>query len=94
MMESDPRLRMNLISSADPEAVPGSAFVEAHIGVNRNPGSKTEAFDPVIDKGFGKQGGIALYKYCYIDFGSGTDVAQVLLITAKELPNFIRSIRR
>ena len=77
VMESDPRLRMNLISSADPQAVPGSAFVEAHIGVNRNPGSKTEAFNQVIDKGFGKQGGIALYKYCYIDFGSGTDVAQV-----------------
>jgi hypothetical protein len=31
VMEWDPRLRMNLISSADPEAVPGSAFVEAHI---------------------------------------------------------------
>jgi hypothetical protein len=35
-MEWDPRLRMNLISSADPEAVTGSAFVEAHIGVNRS----------------------------------------------------------
>ena len=93
-MEWDPRLRMNLISSADPEAVPGSAFVEAHIGVNRSPASKTEAFNQVLDKGFGKQGGIALYKYCYIDFGSNTDVAQIFSNYRKGIAELMRSIRR
>jgi lysophospholipase L1-like esterase len=48
-----------------------------HISGWTAPASKTEAFNQVLDKGLGKQGGIALYKYCYIDFGSNTDVAQV-----------------
>ena len=77
LMASDPRLQIRLVTSTDPQAVAGPAFVEGHIGVNRNPGSKTAAFDEVMDRGFGRQGGIALYKYCYIDFSSTTDVATV-----------------
>jgi len=77
VMAADHRLKLNLVSSADPQSIPGFAFVETHIGVNRNPASKTAAFNEVIDKGFGKQGGIAFYKYCYIDFGSSTNVSEV-----------------
>jgi hypothetical protein len=77
LMASDPRLKINIVTSLDPESVPGFALVEAHIGVNRDPRSKTEAFAATLDKGFGSLGGIALYKYCYIDFGNSTDVAQV-----------------
>lgn len=77
LMASDRRLQIHLVTSTDPQAVVGPAFIEGHIGVNRNPGSKTLAFDEVMDKGFGQQGGIAFYKYCYIDFNSNTDVAQV-----------------
>src|ERR1700688_3211567 len=77
LMASDPRLKINLVSSTEPRSIPGFAFIEAHVGVNRNPKSKTEAFTEVIDKGFGAEGGIAFYKYCYIDFGPKTDVEQV-----------------
>jgi lysophospholipase L1-like esterase len=77
LMATDPRLQIHIVTSAEPQTVAGAAFVEAHIGVNRNPGSKAAAFSEVLDKGFGKQGGIALYKYCYIDFNSTTDVSQV-----------------
>ena len=77
LMASDARLQLHLLTSTDPQAVAGPAFVEGHIGVNRDPGSKTAAFNEVMAKGFGQQGGIALYKYCYIDFSSTTDVAMV-----------------
>ena len=77
LVASDPRLKVNLVTSADPQSVPGPAFIETHVGVNRNPGSKTAAFNEIVDKGFGKEGGIAFYKYCYIDFSSSTDVAEV-----------------
>jgi hypothetical protein len=77
LMAADPRLQIKIVTSADPQSVSGFAFVETHIGVNRDPRSKTEAFAAILDKGFGAQGGIALYKYCYIDFGTATDVERV-----------------
>jgi hypothetical protein len=77
LMAADPHLKINIVTSADPQSVPGFAFVEAHVGANRNPQSKNEAFAAILDKGLGGQGGIAFYKYCYIDFSSSTDVQQV-----------------
>lgn len=44
LMAEDPRLKLNIVSSADPESVPGPAFVESPIGENRKPQSKNEAF--------------------------------------------------
>ncbi len=47
---SDPRLTLNLVSSADPETISGPAFIETHIGVNRNPDSKNDAFYAICRK--------------------------------------------
>jgi len=77
LVAAEPRLKLSIVTSADPQSVHGLAFVEAHIGVNRDPRSKTAAFAAVLDKGFGAQGGVAMYKYCYIDFAPSTDVQQV-----------------
>ncbi len=77
VMASDPRLKINIVTSADPQSVSGFAFVETHIGVNRHPQSKDAAFAAILDKGFGAQGGMALYKYCYIDFSPTSDAQQV-----------------
>ena len=77
LMTADPALKLNIVSSANPEAVAGPAFVEAHIGANRDPSSKTTAFTTIMAQGMGSQGGVAFYKYCYVDFGSTTDVPQV-----------------
>jgi len=77
---AEPRLKLNIVATPDPHTVPGYAFLEAHIGVNRDPKSKTDAFNQVMDNGFGSQGGVAFYKYCYIDFGPSTDVSQVFAL--------------
>jgi len=77
LISADPRLKINVVTSADPQSVPGAALVESHVGINRNPQSKTDAFIEIVNRGFGAQGGIALYKYCYIDFSSSTDVLSV-----------------
>jgi hypothetical protein len=74
LMAEEPRLRLNMVSSAEPELIAGPAFVEAPIGQNRDPLSKSKAFATVLDKGMGAQGGIALYKFCYIDIDATTDV--------------------
>jgi hypothetical protein len=77
LMAEDPRLRLKIVSSTDPEAVQGSAFVESAIGENRKPQSKNTAFAAVLAKGMGVHGGIAMYKYCYVDIDLTTNVQQL-----------------
>lgn len=74
VMTADPRLRLRIVGSADPQSVLGPAFVEFKIGQNGNPRLKDEVFAATLDKGMGAQGGIAMYKYCYLDIDSSTDV--------------------
>ncbi|HZD32490.1 MAG TPA: hypothetical protein VE779_12615, partial [Candidatus Angelobacter sp.] len=76
-MADDPRLKLNVTSSTAPESVQGPAFVESLIGENRSPQSKNEAFAAILAKGMGAQGGVALYKYCYVDIDFTTDVQQL-----------------
>lgn len=73
----DPRLNLNLVKSSDPQSVAGPAFVEFEIGQNGNPQSKIDAFTEVLDKGMGAQGGIAMFKFCYVDIGSSTDILKM-----------------
>lgn len=62
---------LNIVSSDDPASVAGPALVEWHIGRNGDPASKDAAFRQILDKGFGQQGGVAIYKYCFVDLGCG-----------------------
>lgn len=77
LMTEDPRLKLNLVNSSDPEQLAGPAFVECHIGHNGKPESKTEAFAAILKQGMGKQGGIVMHKYCFVDFDSSTDVQRL-----------------
>jgi hypothetical protein len=77
LMNEDHRVRLNLVTSAEPQSTPGPAFIESLIGENRNPRSKDTAFAAILAKGMGSQGGIAMYKYCYVDIGLDTDVQQL-----------------
>lgn len=74
MMASDPRLRLNIVDSRNPEAVPAPAFVESHIGQNTDPRSKNSDFLAMMNQGFA---GIAMLKYCYVDIGEATDAQQM-----------------
>jgi hypothetical protein len=68
---------LNIVKSADPQSVPGPAFVEFNIGDNGNPRSKIDAFTAVLDKGMGAQGGIAMFKLCFVDIDSATDIPKL-----------------
>ena len=74
LISEDPRLKINIVKSADPQSLSGPAFVEFEIGQNGDPQSKNRAFGAILDKGMGAQGGVAMYKYCYADIDSSTDV--------------------
>jgi hypothetical protein len=77
LMDQDRRLKLKLVTSAEPQSIAGPAFVESLIGENRSPMSKDKAFAGILANGMGSQGGIALYKYCYVDIDLATDVQQL-----------------
>lgn len=74
LMVSEPGLR--LVASSDPAAESDSAFIHAELGENGDPQSKNQAFLNAL-RGFGQRHGIALFKYCYADVDSSTDVGQL-----------------
>ena len=70
-----PRLRV--VRSSSPQSVDGPAIVETPIGTNGDPSSKARGFSTAMEQGFGRDGGVAMYKYCYLDFTPNTDVRAV-----------------
>jgi hypothetical protein len=74
IIRDNPRVNLRLINSANPHEIEGPAFIEAKIGANRDTLSKDEAFATILSKGMGEQGGIAMYKYCWVDIDAATDV--------------------
>lgn len=74
LIAADPRLNLRIVSTDNPASVTGPAFFEACIGENRRPESKDIAFAAALDRGMGREGGIAGYKYCYIDVAAETGV--------------------
>jgi hypothetical protein len=68
-----PRIDLRIIQSPDPASVDGAALVQAFIGVNGAPASKRDAFDAALAHGLGSAGGIAMYKYCFLDITDTTD---------------------
>jgi hypothetical protein len=77
LMAQDSRVRLNIVRNADPGAVPGPALVESVIGENFDPALKMGDFVAALDRGMGKQGGIAVCKFCYVDVTRSTDIGQI-----------------
>jgi hypothetical protein len=77
LMLADPRLKLNIVRSANPESIAGPALIESHVGQNGNPQSKTREFAAILEQGMAAQGGIAMLKYCYADINALTDVSRM-----------------
>ena len=77
LLAADQRLPLRIVRSSTPATVEGPAFIESPIGRNGDPVSKADAFVAALEHGMGVDDGIALYKYCYLDFDASTDVRRV-----------------
>jgi hypothetical protein len=77
LASTDSRLKLTIVKSSHPESIAGPALVEFNVGENGNPQSKIDAFVSVLDKGMGSQGGIAMFKFCYVDVDLSTDVEKL-----------------
>jgi hypothetical protein len=64
---------LKIVKSQAPATVQGPAFVETAIGENGDPSSKTRAFAEIMNAGYGQEGGIALFKFCFLDVDPSTD---------------------
>jgi hypothetical protein len=74
VLAANPGIGLRVVQSDHPEAVEGGGLVHAFIGVNGLPATKLAAFDAVMMKGIGPKGGLAMYKYCFLDITASTDV--------------------
>jgi hypothetical protein len=74
LMLRNPRLKLNIVRSQNPETIQGPALIEYHIGKNGDPQSKNNDFAAILGNGLGAQGGIAMLKYCYADINASTNV--------------------
>jgi lysophospholipase L1-like esterase len=61
------------------------SWADAMIGTNEQPLSKLEAFRSAVTAGAGKGSEVALMKFCYVDFNSGTNVATLFETYKKTL---------
>jgi hypothetical protein len=69
--------RLPIVRSRDVESISGPAFVEFTIGENGDGSSKILDFASVLEQARRTVSAIALFKYCYLDITSQTDVGRL-----------------
>jgi hypothetical protein len=67
----------------------GGVFLHSAIGCNEQPGSKCEGFRRVLDQLHGRLD-VALFKFCYVDFGAASDPDAVFDIYARTMDDLKR----
>jgi hypothetical protein len=74
VLQSDPRLALEVSESASALDGGRGALVHRRIGRNGDPKGKTDEFARLMEAGLGRRVDIALHKYCFADIGADTDV--------------------
>ena len=90
VLARNPHIRLTIVESDDPADIDGPALIQAKIGHNGDPHSKADAFRRVMDGGFGSQGGVAMYKYCYVDVLPSTDVEELFEDYVEQMDSLAR----
>jgi hypothetical protein len=90
VLAENPSIRLHLVNGTETGSVEGPAFMEADVGRNGDPKSKTEAFVAAVADGLTEPGGIAFHKYCYVDVSENTDV-QTLFEDYRSLMDDLRA---
>jgi hypothetical protein len=90
IMKENPQIVLNIVETSNPSDFSAPIFGHSAIGENTNPKSKSDAFTNIIVAGLGEKVDIALFKFCYVDFGLNTDAAK----TFDQYRNTLRKLRR
>ena len=74
VLKEHPEIGLRVVTSDDPSQVEGPAFIEARIGKNREPETKANAFEAIVENGLADgSGAVAMLNYCYVDILPETD---------------------
>lgn len=65
---------LNIIESSDPDSFSKPVFAHSQNGENFKPETKIAEFVKKMESGLGNKADIALFKFCYVDINSDTDV--------------------
>jgi hypothetical protein len=77
LMKTNPQIKLNIVETNTPADLDTPVFAHTRVGKNRNPQSKIDSFSDFMDRGMGDKANIALFKFCYVDITSKTDVEGV-----------------
>lgn len=84
-LSQHPEIGARLVTTSDLQSVSGPAFIDADVGRNGDPLSKTREFAAAVERGLVDQGAIALHKYCYVDVNEKTDIAGLFAAYREEM---------
>lgn len=65
---------LRIVGDGSPSALAEPGIVHDRLGENTRPLTKLEAFVGAMDRDGADRADVALFKFCYVDFGPGTDV--------------------
>jgi hypothetical protein len=71
---SSPRIPLEIRETSDPRDFDRPIFAHSLIGQNRDPKGKIDHFRSILEGGVGQKADVALFKFCYVDIDSATDV--------------------
>lgn len=77
VLAEHPRVPLRVEKTDAPGQTEGPGLFHAFIGDNRRPDLKNGDFARLVDGGFGRNGDVAMMKYCYLDVGPDTDVEKL-----------------
>ncbi len=77
IVAATPGATLQVLETRDPAEVGAGVFAHYANGTNGDPAGKIAAFEAAIAGGLGAAADVAFFKFCYVDFGGGTDVAAV-----------------
>jgi hypothetical protein len=73
LLAEHPGVRLPVVEMSGATALPASGVAHARVGANGDPASKVEDFGRYLREGAGPWAEVALFKFCYVDIGAGTD---------------------
>ncbi len=72
-----PQINVNLLETSDPATVNSPGLIHFTIGQNAYPQSKIIDFNKIVQRNSTQKPNIALFKFCFLDIDSKTDISQV-----------------
>lgn len=77
LMKENPQIKLNIVESSNPLEFTTGVFAHSTVGKNVDPESKINEFVKFMDDGIGNKADIAFFKFCFVDFHTGTNLQNV-----------------